>query len=410
MTIEVFRHASLFFRDLKVTLRLICKPLITLLTTLFGGAFLLRHYQPEASLTYAVYEVLRLATFSPSNPLPQEPMLIGLYFAMPLFGIASGIGLIEDMSVALFAKKKRSQDWEIELAHECNEHIIVCGVGKVGFEVIKFLVSRGQQLNIVAVEHDSVEPHIDEIRGMEIPVIIGDMQRPKTLKEAGIDRASVLILAAEDDALHMKTMLKVSELIPDTQKLSIIFRIFDTRLASIANTRSIANVHRNVTLIPIDVSRAIAESVREQLLERSISMNSSFTIIGLGKVGFAILRMLLESDVPKQRVTIIDKDLHTNPFHKTDLTKNVTWLERDILDICDDLANLPSDVVIVSTGDDSMNLAFAYNTQLSRKPIVIRTRYRDHQPSIETQNYIPVNTTTVAVKMIGCQIDQILNA
>ncbi|MEX1254856.1 MAG: cation:proton antiporter [Dehalococcoidia bacterium] len=77
-----------------------------------------------------------------------------------------------------------------------NQHVIVCGYGRVGRELVRELTQR--DFRCVVVEQN---PYlIDELRRLSVPFIYGDAGNPVVLDACGLDRARVLALTLPDAA------------------------------------------------------------------------------------------------------------------------------------------------------------------------------------------------------------------
>ena len=72
-------------------------------------------------------------------------------------------------------------------------HVVICGWGRVGREVARYLSNAGQQ--IVVVDQDA-----DRLASIGFPTVIGDVTEDDTLLQAGIERAGTLIAALDSDA------------------------------------------------------------------------------------------------------------------------------------------------------------------------------------------------------------------
>ena len=72
-------------------------------------------------------------------------------------------------------------------------HVVICGWGRVGREVARYLSNAGQQ--IVVVDRDA-----ERLASIDYPTVIGDVTDDDTLLRAGIERAGTLIAALDSDA------------------------------------------------------------------------------------------------------------------------------------------------------------------------------------------------------------------
>lgn len=97
---------------------------------------------------------------------------------------------------------------------EMSDHVIVCGWGRVGRAVTDDLQRAG--CDIVIIDGDA-----ERLEGTLLPVIIGDATLDTTLRTAGIDRASALVVALAGDAANLFVTLSARAINP---KLFIVAR------------------------------------------------------------------------------------------------------------------------------------------------------------------------------------------
>jgi voltage-gated potassium channel len=89
-------------------------------------------------------------------------------------------------------------------------HVIVCGWGRVGREVARFLASAGRQ--VVVVDRDPE-------RLSEVPYasVHGDVTDDEILRQAGIERAVTLVAALDTDADNLYVTVAGKSMRPDLQ-------------------------------------------------------------------------------------------------------------------------------------------------------------------------------------------------
>lgn len=112
------------------------------------------------------------------------------------------------------------------LASTYSGHIIVCGLGHVGFRVAKQLVDFGQE--VVGIEKDPRSPFLERVYRMGVPVILGEANRPEVLEQAGVKRAQAVVVATNNDLLNLDIAMHVRELNPNAR---LVLRLFDAELA-----------------------------------------------------------------------------------------------------------------------------------------------------------------------------------
>src|SRR5947209_6066903 len=104
-------------------------------------------------------------------------------------------------------------------------HVIVCGLGRVGYRVIDLLWRLGESVSVITMGgRDEWKRELVD-RGMS--VIEGDARDDKLLIEAGIATAGALIATTGQDLLNIEIALDAKRLNPD---LPLILRIFDQTL------------------------------------------------------------------------------------------------------------------------------------------------------------------------------------
>ncbi len=107
-----------------------------------------------------------------------------------------------------------------------HDHVIVAGLGSIGYRVALGLASRG--VPVVAVEVSDEGRFISATRAAGIPVFVGDARNGDVLGELHLDTARALIAATSDDLVNLSTALNARKLRPD---LRVVVRLFDPEFA-----------------------------------------------------------------------------------------------------------------------------------------------------------------------------------
>jgi voltage-gated potassium channel len=90
-------------------------------------------------------------------------------------------------------------------------HVIVCGFGRVGRIVSHFVTGSGQDVVVIESEPDRAA----RAEASGVLVVRGDATTDEVLKEAGIERARVLVAALTTDADNLFVTLTARSLRPD---------------------------------------------------------------------------------------------------------------------------------------------------------------------------------------------------
>ncbi|MFN2465464.1 MAG: NAD-binding protein [Candidatus Dormibacteria bacterium] len=113
-----------------------------------------------------------------------------------------------------------------------KNHVVVCGLGNVGFRVVEHLVQRGIQVTACDLNPDG--RFVQAVRQLDVPVQVGDALLPSTLHRLGVDHARAVIATTEDDVANVEVMMSAREINP---KARLVARVFDQKLAERAAGR-----------------------------------------------------------------------------------------------------------------------------------------------------------------------------
>jgi voltage-gated potassium channel len=226
------------WRDFRVLLRAFSRPVLLFLGTLVFFGLLYRELiilanteAPPPGLDVpspmeAIFTMLAMIFLQANVAFPDEWYLQIFFFMMPVIGVALLSAGVANLGVKLFNKSARGQDWEVALASTFSDHVIICGLGKLGFRVVEQLLEFGQ--SIVAIEQDENKPFISQVRELGIPVIVGDARLREALTKARIDRASAIVCCTQDDLTNLDIALDAREMNPE---IKVVLRMFDEDLA-----------------------------------------------------------------------------------------------------------------------------------------------------------------------------------
>ena len=227
------KHLRASWRDLTVLLRefrltLLLFVMLILISTV--SFWLLYRYpdDPNQGLTLdqALYGAFALMFFQLTLPFPNHWWIEVLYFVIPLIGLGVLADGVVRFWVMLFNKRARKEEWQVALASTYRNHVIVCGLGKVGYRVVRQLIEFGEE--VVGVERDANGAFVPLVRQLDVPVIIADARQRETLQQAGVEQASALVTCTEHDLTNLDIALDARELNP---KVKIVMRMFDAELA-----------------------------------------------------------------------------------------------------------------------------------------------------------------------------------
>jgi Trk K+ transport system NAD-binding subunit len=189
----------------------------------------------EFSLLDALYFTITVVTsvgFGDHNFAQQDGLMKIFGILLILLGVAS-TSVLYAFVANFIITRRLAQTLGREQATELNDHVIVCGLGALGFEVVQSLNRQG--VKVVAVDKSDQGAFNLDIQRLGIPLIFGDISQPQTLRAANVRQASTLALLTGDDLANLKAALSAraefASLHPGDQPLHVVLRLFDLDLA-----------------------------------------------------------------------------------------------------------------------------------------------------------------------------------
>lgn len=107
-----------------------------------------------------------------------------------------------------------------------KDHIVICGLGKLGFFIAEDLLKKGEKIVIVEENVNSQNVHYFRQYGVEI--YIGNARLPRVLQDVGVANAKALISVVSDDYLNLEIGMNARSFQPG---LRLILRFFDDSMA-----------------------------------------------------------------------------------------------------------------------------------------------------------------------------------
>jgi Trk K+ transport system NAD-binding subunit len=172
----------------------------------------------HTSAVDALVESLRLLTFQSSVDVQHGigPLLYAANVIFALFFIQTLI-----LSARAFFKQLEPQVQQRGLASVCTDHVIVCGLGRLGLRVVTRLVEAGN--TVVVIELQWPSEFLARALEMHVPVVAGDARNPSVLRAAGIQRACAVVSGIDDDLADVEIALAARALRPN---IRVILRAF----------------------------------------------------------------------------------------------------------------------------------------------------------------------------------------
>jgi hypothetical protein len=220
-------------------------PLTLLIGVVTLGTFIFWVTGAQANWLKALFYTLNLITLqaSPSD----APDDLGLQVAS-LAVLIGGVSAIAGGAANVVDYIRDPQERQLALAHTYKNHVVVCGVGRVGYRVINELLAA--HVAVVAVNRTPDEEWLPHLQRNNIPVIIGDARRTQTLVDAGVPYAKSIVACTSDDLTNLDIALDAREL---NKNIRVVLRMFDEKLG--------ANVKKNFNFDEVISVSAIAAPI-----------------------------------------------------------------------------------------------------------------------------------------------------
>ena len=150
-------------------------------------------------------------------------LLCGFY---PMMGaIIIGEGVVR-LALLMMSRRRGEKEWARVMASTYRDHIVLCGVGHLGFRVLEQLVRNG--IEVVALERHRKGRFVAKAKELGVPVHIRDMKEDQALIDAGIAYASAVIICTNDPMSNLEVALDARRMNPD---IRVVMRLFDEPIA-----------------------------------------------------------------------------------------------------------------------------------------------------------------------------------
>ena len=227
-----WRHLQASIRDTTILLGEFRSAILWFSIAILGGGvlfYLLSNLfnEPINSLVESIYIVLTITFLQPPNrDFPHHIVLQLFHFFMPIVGIVMLAQGLADFGSLLFNRRSRSKEWEMAVASTLKNHIILVGLGHLGYRVALKLHEMGEQ--VAVIELNANTDTLSAARNLGIPVIQENATRPASLEAANVKDARTIIMASQNDAMNLQIALKARSMNPN---IKVVVRIFDEDFA-----------------------------------------------------------------------------------------------------------------------------------------------------------------------------------
>ena len=194
--------------------------------------------------------------------------------------------------------EKRKMERTIE---RLSGHYIVCGFGRMGREICRYLASRRKPFVVIDSDDAKLDP---ECRELGWPYLIGDATDDALLIRAGIRRATSLATVLPTDADNVYVVL-TARLLND--KLQIIARASDEKAVDKLQRAGATRVVSPFTSGAVKIARFMLNPSIEDFLEVTDDQGSQLELadISISETSPYVGKKLMETDLRDRGIMVI---------------------------------------------------------------------------------------------------------
>lgn len=238
-------------------------PLGVFATLVLLGGWLLKvgYGQQQLGYLHACHAVFMLIFLESALDFPTEWYLQPLFFLLPIIGLGAVADSVVRLAFLMFTRKQKLQEWQRMVASLYRNHVVVVGVGKVGYQIIKGLLELREP--VVAIELETkTSALMEELLDRGVPILQGNGRNQKSLEQAGVAEAKAVVLATSDDLANLDAALTARDLNPNVR---IVLRLFDETLAAkVGGAFSMPAISTSQVAAPAFVAAATGRKVYQE--------------------------------------------------------------------------------------------------------------------------------------------------
>lgn len=207
------------------------------LIVLIGGTCFYAFYTKEPITFYeALYLTYCMIFMEHLYDYPDHLLLQVFYWILPIVGLAVVLDAIVRFSYHFLRRSEHYQPWIRAMSKTYSNHVVLCGLGKVGVRVLRELLTIGE--GVVVLEKDEHCENIAYAQKRNVPVVIGTGREEGILDDLNLANAKSIILATDDDLINLEMALDARRIKGD---IRVVMRMFDQELA--AKVRDAFEIH-----------------------------------------------------------------------------------------------------------------------------------------------------------------------
>ncbi len=205
---------------------LIQKLLLGFIAMLLCAVIFFHFYEKLAWLDAFYFVIVTAASVGYGDiNLAQSSSLSKVVGMLLILSSTISIWMIFSLTIDVFLKKRI----QLELGRKkyiLKNHVIVCGLGRLGYFIVQELLQKNEK--VIVIEQNENSNHIDYFRQLGAEVYLGDARLPKVMRDVNVLQAKALISVINNDSLNLEIGLNARSHQPEVK---LILRIFDDQMA-----------------------------------------------------------------------------------------------------------------------------------------------------------------------------------
>jgi voltage-gated potassium channel len=207
-----------------VFLQIAYRQLLILLVMFLSGAVIFSYYgalPPINALLASVSTITTIGLYVPNggNFTTLNHTEAALLIVMIIVSVGAGASIVQATVGAFVNGNLAKGKAEEQLTKRLKNHVIVYGYGHLGKYVVEKLDALGMDYVVVTTDQQLY----DSLLKSKVLVVLEHETRPmEALRDAGIERAQILIVSHQDDPKNMMITLSARRARPDIRIVSVV--------------------------------------------------------------------------------------------------------------------------------------------------------------------------------------------
>ena len=166
-------------------------------------------YMTSITLTTVGYGEVLADMGGPSRIFAMIVMWVGM--GMVLYAVSTVTAFVVERNLSKFMRERRMA----KMISALKDHLVVCGLGSTGLQVVKELYAFGHQPVGLEIDQAAIDRAVSLFPDM--PVLSGDASTEEFLRKAGVERSAGVLALLPDDGQNLLITVEVNYINPQVK-------------------------------------------------------------------------------------------------------------------------------------------------------------------------------------------------